>query len=431
MKILFVNTALVNYGGTECYLRDVAYYMKGQGHIVSVCSPRHGVVARDLRDVVDEVVTSLDDVSFSPDLIHGHHAVETTQAALYFSSAPVIHFTHGVIPWEEGPPAFLPNVQAFVCVSEVAKHSLHKRSGGLVDDALVTVVPNFVDENRFVYASALEGNVRRRALFLGSSLPRDIDAIRQACDSQGIALDEYGPNLANGYCSNPEALFPQYSIFFGYGRSAMEALFCGLDVILCCKTGSGPIVTSRNFDELRVRNFGYTCCPDVASPEEFAAKIVSIMHSKLMDKWGLVEPSKRFDLAALPVFERLEGLYFATVSRFREKVSCFGQGSLGVDSRDSAAALIKFLSQNKRDVLFYRKESKRYELKAVALECELDRRVNELRVQRKRLRRILFAMRKRWYGVFFVNSYLLSFAMAFRLLISRLCDRLKGSVFFR
>jgi hypothetical protein len=80
--------------------------------------------------------------------------------------------------------------------------------------------------------------------------------VADACRSAGIELDVLGA-AAGTATSVPHEVLQRYDLVFGKGRAAIEALAVGCAVVLCDYTGSGPMVTSADWDRLRRANFGF------------------------------------------------------------------------------------------------------------------------------------------------------------------------------
>src|SRR5262245_51116048 len=124
MKVLFTNNSLAHREGTELYVRDVALALLRRGHAPIVYSAVPGEVAAELRAATIPVVDDLAAIGATPDIIHGHHHLETTAALLHFPDVPAISFCHGWLPWEEAPPPALPNVVGYVAVDDVCRDRL-------------------------------------------------------------------------------------------------------------------------------------------------------------------------------------------------------------------------------------------------------------------------------------------------------------------
>jgi hypothetical protein len=118
LSVLFTNNALGPRGGSETYVRDVALALLRRGHRPSAFSLVHGDVAAELRRATVPVVDDITRLGAPPDVIHGHHHLETLIAALAFPDTPVVNFCHGWLPWEE-MPLHHPSVRRYVAVDEV------------------------------------------------------------------------------------------------------------------------------------------------------------------------------------------------------------------------------------------------------------------------------------------------------------------------
>src|SRR6185436_1488637 len=82
-----------------------------------------------------------------------------------------------------------------------------------------------------------------------------LEAVRLACDEQGLELDVIG--TASGTpAERPEAVLGAYDLVFAKARCALEALAVGTAVVLCDYAGRGPMVTSGEVALLRRQNFG-------------------------------------------------------------------------------------------------------------------------------------------------------------------------------
>ncbi len=88
--VLLTNNTLAGRAGSELYVRDVALALKKRGHHPVAYSTVLGEVAQDIRDANIEVVDDLAALSCVPDVIHGHHHLETITALLHFPKIPAI-----------------------------------------------------------------------------------------------------------------------------------------------------------------------------------------------------------------------------------------------------------------------------------------------------------------------------------------------------
>ena len=113
MRVLITNNTLTQRAGTELYVRDLALALRSRGHEPVAFSTLLGEVAEELSQSGVRVIDDLSLLAEKPDIIHGHHHVETMMALLHFLDVPAIYFCHGFLPWEEAPLHF-PRVMRYV-----------------------------------------------------------------------------------------------------------------------------------------------------------------------------------------------------------------------------------------------------------------------------------------------------------------------------
>src|SRR5579862_9253375 len=104
LRILITNWRLDGYSGTETFVRDLALGLAADEHEAIVYSPRPGPIAQEIAAAGIQVVADLSAVRKPPDIIHGHHHVETTEALLRFPEAPGVFVLHDRSAWHDVPP---------------------------------------------------------------------------------------------------------------------------------------------------------------------------------------------------------------------------------------------------------------------------------------------------------------------------------------
>jgi hypothetical protein len=270
MRILITNTALAARAGSELYVRDLALGLLERGHTPLVYSPLLGEVAQEIRAATIPVVDHLDKIALPPDLIHGHHHLETLTALLHFPSVPAVAFCHGWTPWEETPLRF-PRILRYVAVDLTCRDRLLFEHG--IPEEQIQVLFNFVDLQRFCPRAPLPPLPQRALVFSnraneGTYLP----VVREACTRVGLKLDVmgFGSKTAS---AQPEKEIGKYDLVFATGRSALEALAVGSAVVLCNVAGIGPLVTVQELDRLRVLNYGIRALRMPLTPENLIQQI--------------------------------------------------------------------------------------------------------------------------------------------------------------
>jgi hypothetical protein len=258
VRVLITNNALDWRAGSELYVRDLALGLLRRGHQPVAFSPRLGAVAEELRAATIPVVDDLVRVAVPPDLIHGHHHLETTIAMLHFPGVPVVSFCHGWLPWEECPPVS-PRIRRYVAVDEVCQERLVAEHG-IAPDRIDTVL-NFVDLVRFRPRGPLPPRPGRALVFSNrAGETSHLPVVRAACSELGIALEVAG--AASGrVLERPEEVLPGFDLVFAKGRAALEALAVGTAVVVCDAHGLGPMVTTNALGRLRSMNFGVRLLP--------------------------------------------------------------------------------------------------------------------------------------------------------------------------
>jgi hypothetical protein len=239
--------------GTITYTRDLALALLRQGWLPIVYTLRRGAQADVLSKAGIPVVTSLDSVGEPPDVIHGHHALETLAALLRFPGVPALFVSHDGRTWHSIPPR-VPRIRIFVAVDHHSRDRMVYERGFRGDE--VRVVTNAVDLARFRPRPPLPPRPKRALVF--SNLAREnsfVAPIREACAQRGIAVDVVG--AASGTrVDHPEEVLPQYDLVFGKARCAIEAAVVGAAVIACDALGMSGMITTAQLESMHRLNFG-------------------------------------------------------------------------------------------------------------------------------------------------------------------------------
>ena len=216
-------------------------------------STKLGDIAQEIRAATVPVIDNLDALAAPPDVIHGHHHLDTMTALLRFPGVPAVYFCHGWLPWEETPPRF-PRILRYVAVDHLCRDRLLFEHG--IPEDRIRVLLNFVDLERFKPRGPLPARPQRALIFSNYATEEtQIPAVRDACARHGITTEVVGFGAGN-FCARPEEILGRYDLVFAKGRAALESLAVGVAVILCDKKGVGPMVTSGELDRLRPLNFG-------------------------------------------------------------------------------------------------------------------------------------------------------------------------------
>jgi hypothetical protein len=254
LKVLITNHNLSDRAGTQLYVRDLALELQKMGHLPFIYSPILGEIAQEIRKSAIPVVSDLATLTIQPDIIHGHHHLETLAALLHFPSTPAIFVCHGWFPWQEAPPQF-PRILRYLAIDQLTHQRLVIEGG--ISENQVRYFFNFVDLERFKPRPSLS-TYPRKALVYSNYIEKSgssFKIIQQACKQAGLKVDIVGLKAGNS-TSHPEILLSDYDIVFAVGRSAIEALATGAAVIICSGGKIGKMVTIQNVEQLRSENFG-------------------------------------------------------------------------------------------------------------------------------------------------------------------------------
>jgi hypothetical protein len=331
LSILFTNNTLASRSGSELWVRDVCRALLGRGHHPIAFSLITGAVAQDLRAATVPVVTDLANVAVTPDLIHGHHHLETLIAALHFPGVPIVHFCHGWLPWEEQPLRH-PSIARYVAVDGTCADRLISEHG--IPEDQVDLLLNFVDVKTFLPRAPLPDRPRR-ALILNNDAGWHgyAASIREACQEQGIDVELAG--IRSG-CSveRPQDLLPGFDLVFAKARSALEAMAVGCSVILADGVGAGPLVTERDFARMRAGNFGVRWLQQAHSVAWYRSQIAAYDAAEA----GRISSRIREEAALEPAIDRLLNIYAHAIDGHRLQRTPVGQTvTTCVDAQRAAA----------------------------------------------------------------------------------------------
>lgn len=290
LTILITNQSLWFRSGTETYVRDLATGLLNSGHTPVVFSPQLGEIAEEIRTTGITVVDDLAALEIEPDVIHGQHSLETASAILRFPETPAVFVCHDAISWHDTPPPF-PQIRRYIAVDGATQERLVQRHG--IPSSSVQVVHNAVDLDRFLPERRLADRPQHALVFSNYMHQTQLTEIQSACVARGISLDAVGERQGNK-TSTPETLLPGYDLVFAKGRCAIEALACGVAVIVCDAWGCGPLVTSAEFSEVRRANFGRRLCQSPLCAEfigqqidRYDARDAAVVTSRVRSECGV------------------------------------------------------------------------------------------------------------------------------------------------
>ena len=271
MRVLLTNLTLASRTGTEIVTRDLARGLAAAGHTPVVFTPDPGGIAQEIRESGIPVTRDLTDVTEVPDVIHGHHYVETTAAILRFPQTPAIFVCHDRFSWHDLPP-HCEQIRRYVAVDRNCLERLTVEGG--LSSQQIRLIHNAVDITRFSAPRRLPEKPRRALIFSNyAARGTHMEPVIDACGMLGVPVDVIGSGV-NASSDRPESLLHAYDIVFAKARCALEAMAAGAAVVLCDTSGLGPMVTLPDVPLLRDWNFGMRCLQQRLTAGAIAAEIM-------------------------------------------------------------------------------------------------------------------------------------------------------------
>ncbi len=300
------NIQLNHRSGTEIVVRDLEAALRKRGHEVCVYTESLGIISDEIAERGGLAVTSLEDVPFVPDVIHGHHSAQATAAAIRFPGTPVVFVCHSRHAWFDmviGVPA----VQRCVAVDLNCRDRLLAEGIAESDIELIT---NAVDLERFALGVKPASALIRAAIFGNSARPGGFaDVVAAACLRAGVELDVFGRGVGTTI-HQPETVLAEYDLVFAKARCAIEAMALGCAVIAVDAAGYGGLVTAHDVDRLLDWNVGDRC---LQRPHDVATIVSDIARIDWSDVATVAaRVRERCDLSrAAEAYERIYGAMLA------------------------------------------------------------------------------------------------------------------------
>lgn len=270
MRVLIAGHTLAVMGGVQAYERDLALWLLARGHSPVIYGTELGDAAREFAQRTIPVTDDLRSVNAPVDIIHGDSPIETMAALLHFRDVPAIFVCHGWGGLERSTPRF-PRILRYVAVDDTCADRLLLRDG--IESEKMSVLLNAVDMRTFVQRAPLPPRPRRAVVFSNTAHELTfLPVIREACRRSEIELDVIG-GFAGTASREPQSILGQYDLAFAKAKCAIEAMACGLAVIVCDAPGVGGMVRSGDLDRFRRLNFGIRSLQKPLSTESILSEL--------------------------------------------------------------------------------------------------------------------------------------------------------------
>jgi methyl-accepting chemotaxis protein len=286
VNILISNIYLVNSAGSELYTKDLAAFLVGQGHSVTVFSPALGPVAEEIKKIKGvKVINNLDlikDEKF--DILHVHHNVNAYIVREYFPDVPAVMVIHGVLPEYEQPPRMDLGISKYIAVSEEVQR--HLQSEYDISPKRIEVVYNWVNTDRF-YPRHKISNSPERMLVLSNHLEEwQEDIYKEVCESRNIDFLHVG--LPENPVQNVEEYINESDVVVTLGRGAMESMACERNVIISDIHGVDGMLTPQLYEESIQNNL---------SGRRYHKKLTKDLFEEELNKYSVSNAEKMREIA--------------------------------------------------------------------------------------------------------------------------------------
>ncbi len=274
LDILMTQRELMYFGGSELVTVELARELSARGHRIAIYCPRPGRLAQLVKSGAVAVWSSLRDLPWTPDVIHGHQHLPTMAALARFPRTPAIYCWHGFRPWVEQPPVH-PGIARYVVMCEwmVPRIQADLR----VAAERIAIIPNFVDPVRFSRVRDAARPPRRALLYgHGGFSEEELGRMRRACEAHGLSFEKIGYPYGNADPA-PELFLPDYDVVFAIGRCAIEALACGCALIPVVPRLAGRLVTEDTLAPWGHSNFSpvHFTAADVVDDDWLGAQLAA------------------------------------------------------------------------------------------------------------------------------------------------------------
>lgn len=250
LTVLITNIAFAFRSGTEIVVDQISRRLRQRGHRPIVFAPYiGGELTKSLRRNGIAVVDRLNQVGFTPDIIHGHHNVATVMALTAFPTTPALFICHDFDSMADRAP-IMPRIRRYLAVDELCRERL-VRDGAPEDKT--ALLYNAVDIEQYARRSCLPQQPERVLVLTKGKA--HLPAVRSAVQRAGLKLHELGPGPGK-IVDDLSARLQSYDLVIATARMAKEAMAAGCAVVVADDRGFAGLVTTGVVADWRRHNFG-------------------------------------------------------------------------------------------------------------------------------------------------------------------------------
>mgnify|MGYP000191605728 CR=1 FL=1 len=195
MNILITNIEFSDYNGTTLYVKELALSLKKKGNNVQIYSLTIGKIGEELISKGVPATNNLKEITFTPDIIHAHHNINTLDVISYFKKTPVIFWIHDRIH-KYDYPLLHKNIIQYVSVDYNCKERYKKDLNFNEKDS--KVIYNWVNLNRFKLKNNINSAPKKALIFSNyAKNNHHLKEIKKACHQSQKSLDVIGSKSGN------------------------------------------------------------------------------------------------------------------------------------------------------------------------------------------------------------------------------------------
>lgn len=281
-KILFTNNSFHFLAGSEMFVYSLAKVYRERGWEVAGYSTSLGPMAARMKNIGCLITNNLDDLPWTPTVIHAHHNGPALAARKKFPDVPMVYVCHGVIKEVSGPET--PNIeklgaQRYGAVSEEVREHLTDLG---VPETQQFIIRQPILLDKFQETAPLSHGSPRRALYLshypGFHKYKSPAVIEHACDKLRMSVKRVGFPTA---IWEVEKEINNVDVVITLGRGALEATACGRVVVVYDRNFGDGLLTPQSYYEFRRCNLSGRAMKIDFNHEQLAEVIKNGFHPRL------------------------------------------------------------------------------------------------------------------------------------------------------
>jgi hypothetical protein len=250
-KVLITNSAIGGRSGTEVWIYEMYRWLKSNGLDVMVYAPHINHQNPETLRGLKYTTCRSEAERFRPDIIHVQHAgnQDVLRLVKLIKDVPIFNLLHGIADQIEAPMVDSKRMVVYGGVSRLICRKL-----SFLTRKKVILLKNFTD-NALDFRQIVKP---RRAVIVSTKISHGARSrLENLFGEFGISIDAFGHDSKSfiwGYESTKESL-RAYDFALCTGKTVIDMLGLGVNVMLSEGGVIGELVTAENYDHLSDMNF--------------------------------------------------------------------------------------------------------------------------------------------------------------------------------